>query len=1160
METIRRVNRIRLPLGDGKKTFAGAVMIIALVLFFSASPSMAHETAQVKKVLLIHSFEPLLPYSIVVNQSIRSVFEEDKTIHADFYTENLDLARFPDEEYLRRLRDFLRHKYSPHSLDLIFVMLNPALDFVLKHEDALFPGVPVVFCGVEKRRDHIMKPNITGVLMDIDPKGTLDAALTLQPDTRKVVVIGGTNENDRAYETRTREALKEYEGRLEITHLTGESMDTVLRAVTRLPEHTIIFYISMFQDGAGKAFVPRDAAGLISRTSNVPVYGMFDSYLGHGIVGGCLVSFEEQGKKAATMGLSILHGRIPAGIPISKSPNIYKFDWRQMKRWGMSASRLPPHSVVAYEERGLWHHYKWLILGIIAFSALESALIFILLMQRVIRRRTEEALNASEEKHRSIIENAIEGIFQTSPEGEFLSANPALAAMFGFDSPEELMAAVKSIQDKLYVDSADRDRLKRLYEEQGYVLNFETRVYGKDGNILWISMTARAVKDGAGRIIRYEGTTENITERKRAEEGERLSRQRVLDIVEFLPDSTFVIDHERKVVAWNRAIEEMTGVRKDEIIGQGDYAYALPFYGERRPAAIDLVFGWNEESVGKYDFVEKQGDILIAEVYVPMTYRGKDAYLSVRASPLCDSRGNVVGAIESIRDVTEQKRIAAELQESEGRYRTAIESSSDGILMVKEGRYLYANRKFLDIFGFESMDAVVGQAVGFVTHPDDRERVVDIQKRRQRNEEAPSRYEFKGLRTNGDTIFLEASVARTAYKGEPISLAYVRDITARKHLEAQLRQSQKMEAIGTLAGGVAHDLNNILTVLMGYGTLLEMGLNTDNPLRSYADHILSSTRKAANLTQSLLTFSRQQPIALSPVGLNDILGKTEKLLARLLTEDITLITILSPQEIPVMADVTQIDQILFNLVANARDAMTHGGTIVMKTGFTEIDREFIDSHGFGKPGEYASLSVSDTGTGMDSATKEKIFDPFFTTKEVGKGTGLGLSTVYGIVKQHKGYIDVYSEPGSGTAFTIYLPAVMTAIGEEAPAARAPKRGNETILVAEDNEAVRNFLREILLQYGYTVVEAVDGADAVAKFKEHGHIDLLIIDSVMPKMNGREAYNEISGMRPGIKVLFTSGHTRDVVLDRGIEESKFNFISKPLLPNELLDKVREVLDK
>ena len=386
------------------------------------------------------------------------------------------------------------------------------------------------------------------------------------------------------------------------------------------------------------------------------------------------------------------------------------------------------------------------------------------------------------------------------------------------------------------------------------------------------------------------------------------------------------------------------------------------------------------------------------------------------------------------------------------------------------------------------------------------------------------------------------------------------DITEMRKLESQLRQGQKMEAIGTLAGGIAHDFNNILTALTGYATLIQRKMDTSDPLRSYVEQILVASQKATGLIQSLLAFSRQQPFTLTPLDMNNTIKAMEKLLGRLLTEDIKLRTSLTDDDTIVMADKSQMDQILFNLVTNARDAMPKGGILTIETATAVIDATFIKIHGFGKKGKYIEITISDTGMGMDETTKGKIFDPFFTTKEVGKGTGLGLATVYGIVKQHGGYITVESEPNQGTTFSIYFPAVKMKVNEEQDTATPITKGNETILIADDDNEVRHLVREALQAYGYSTIEAIDGEDAIDKFKQNRPIDLIVLDVVMPKKNGREVYEEIHSIDPHIKVLFTSGYTRDIVLDKGIESGEFDFMAKPLLFDELLQKIREMLDR
>ncbi len=390
------------------------------------------------------------------------------------------------------------------------------------------------------------------------------------------------------------------------------------------------------------------------------------------------------------------------------------------------------------------------------------------------------------------------------------------------------------------------------------------------------------------------------------------------------------------------------------------------------------------------------------------------------------------------------------------------------------------------------------------------------------------------------------------------------NISERKKLEEQFRQAQKMEAIGLLAGGVAHDFNNILSAIVGYSHITLMKMDEDDPLRHNIEQILESSERAAVLTQSLLAFSRKQVVNLAVINLNEVIKRFEKFLHRLIREDITLKINCSEGPLWVMADKAQIEQMIMNLVTNARDAMPNGGKLVIDTRQVNLKRDFIEAHGYGKEGEYAFVAVSDTGTGMDEKTATRVFEPFFTTKEQGKGTGLGLSMVYGIVKQHEGFINVSSELKKGATFKIYLPLTREpkhADRKKKETPIAPEGGAETILVAEDDEALRQMSVVALSHFGYTVIEAVDGADAVAKFKENReNIHLVILDGIMPRMNGREASRQIKAMSADVKCIFMSGYAEDIFTKDGVPDREAELILKPFSPVDLLKKIREVLDR
>ncbi|WP_136523905.1 cache domain-containing protein [Geomonas ferrireducens] len=385
---------------------------------------------------------------------------------------------------------------------------------------------------------------------------------------------------------------------------------------------------------------------------------------------------------------------------------------------------------------------------------------------------------------------------------------------------------------------------------------------------------------------------------------------------------------------------------------------------------------------------------------------------------------------------------------------------------------------------------------------------------------------------------------------------------ARRALEHQLTQSQKMEAIGTLTGGIAHDFNNILTAIIGYSTMIQLQLEPAHPMQVKVAEIMRASERAASLTRSLLAYSRKQVSNPVPVGVNGILTNVQAMLHRLIPEHIEFRMQLCQEELPVLADAGQIEQVVMNLSVNARDAMAKGGILRISTDPIILDQEFIDSHGYGEPGSYALITVADTGTGMDAKTRDRIFEPFFTTKEPGKGTGLGLAMVYGIVKQHSGFINCYSELGHGTVFRVYLPLIDHPAGSEsAPEDQAVRGGNETILLVEDDAVIRDMVRELLQDFGYRVITAVDGIDAVEKFKVAGdRIALVILDVIMPRMNGRDAYEAIAAISPGVKAMFMSGYTADIVTDTLTKGDPRHFVSKPIKINELLGKVRDILDE
>jgi PAS domain S-box-containing protein len=572
---------------------------------------------------------------------------------------------------------------------------------------------------------------------------------------------------------------------------------------------------------------------------------------------------------------------------------------------------------------------------------------------------------------------------------------------------------------------------------------------------------------------------------------------------------------------------------------------------------------------GVVDYITKpfQREEVLARVGVQLRLAGLTRELKAARDSLEERVIERTAQLEQVnrelhKEIAERRETEKALRASERKFHAIFDHSFQLMgLMTPEGLLLETNRASLESSGVEE-SAVVNklfwEAPWWTYNADLKWRLKEAVTKAAAGELA--RFEVTHRGADDSLHYFDFSVKPVRdERGEVVLLIPEgRDITDRKKLGEQLRQSQKMEALGTLTGGIAHDFNNILTVIIGFGNILGMQLREEDPLQQHVKDILSASDRAAQLIKSLLSFSRKQVIEPGPVRLNEIVRKIDKFLLRIIGADIELKSKLSEQDLVVSADSGQIEQVLINLAANARDAMPNGGRVLIETEriqVTETLPQFML-----QPGSYAVLSISDTGMGMDESTKQRIFEPFFSTKEPGKGTGLGLSIVYGIVKQHNGEINVYSEPGEGTTFKIYLKLVKPGGEQEVAAASVrPVGGTETVLLAEDDNVVRKFMAQTLQAFGYTVIEAVDGEHAIELFNRHKDgVQLLILDVVMPKVNGREVYRRICRQGSSLPVLFSSGYTADIINKNGMLDEGLSFMSKPVTPSELLARVRSAL--
>ena len=687
---------------------------------------------------------------------------------------------------------------------------------------------------------------------------------------------------------------------------------------------------------------------------------------------------------------------------------------------------------------------------------------------------------------------------------------------------------------------------KQMAGEIESVEFFENAILTRSGEERTIAFHNTLLHDETGGISGVLFSGEDITERKKAEESVEKAANEWRAAMDASEDAIYLLDPQRRLMRANRTFYRLVGREPEECMG--------------KPVAELLHPGFHGECAQCRAENGLEDRVTVLEAGDPENYQGRPVEVALRV--VRDTEGGAVSMVVTRHDLTADRRTQQTLRESEERYRQLVELSQDIIFIKSEERIVFVNDAGVRMFGAQSPREILSRDMLDFIHPGSRGLVIEQLERAAVQVGRLPVIEVDFQRLDGDTFCGEATATSIMHHGRPAVHFFVRDVTNRKNLERQLRHSQKLEAVGHLAGGIAHDFNNILTVIGGYGALLEMKIPTGDPGREMVEQILAATDRAANLTRSLLAFSRKQDMHPAHCDLNEVLRNVAKFLKRIIGEDISFQMALASRPLTVYADRGQIEQVIINLATNARDAMRTGGVFAIESGYATLDESFEQSHGFGAPGDYAVITVTDNGCGMDEVTRTKIFEPFFTTKDVGKGTGLGLSIVYGIVQQHKGFIDVESEVGRGTAFRVYLPLSANELPAQPPSATLEEvgTGTETILVVEDEEHVRRLVNAALTEFGYRTILAVDGADALEKFRRHRQeIKLVFTDLIMPRMSGRELYDELKALDPGVKILFTSGYTADMLTGLESVEPAVEILMKPIFPPELARKVRELLD-
>jgi two-component system cell cycle sensor histidine kinase/response regulator CckA len=765
------------------------------------------------------------------------------------------------------------------------------------------------------------------------------------------------------------------------------------------------------------------------------------------------------------------------------------------------------------------------------------------------RKRAEETMRESEKRYRELFENSTDFVYTMDLKGHFTDVNKAAEDLTGYTKNELIGMSYKE-----YTPEDTHERIfkafNRIFNEGKPLKDFPIEVITKDGTIRYFETCISPLRKGE-EIIGFQGSSRDITARKRAEEAIQESEQKYRTILESIEEGYYETDIKGNFTFFNDSLCKILGYTGDELMGMNDRDFLPPEMVKNVYKTFNKIYQTGKpERIMGHDLIRKDGSKINVEASASLIRNPKDQPVGFRGI---------------IRDITEAKRIEAELIQTKDFLQNIFNSSAEGITTTDlYGNIIYMSPRVKDILGYDQKELIGKKAYSLYSNGKEEAKAV----MKVLTEEGELRnHEMKLVRKDGRLvdINLSASFLKDEKGGTIGTLGIYSDITEEKKLDAQLQQAQKMEAIGTLAGGIAHDFNNILTSIIGNAELILMTYGKDGYLREGIEEIKMAGERAASLTRQLLAFSRKQIIQPKILDLNTLLSGIKNMLVRLIGENIEILMVVEPALWQVEIDPNQMEQVILNLAVNARDAMPNGGKLTIQTANTYLDENYFSEQNIfeSQPGSYVMVAVSDNGIGMDKETKEHIFEPFYSTKEKSKGTGLGLSTVYGIVKQNNGFIWVYSEPGHGSTFKIYLPRTKEGIKTEEKAQTPEKDlgGTETVLVVEDNVSILNFAQKVLRQYGYRVLTAKNGEDALRIGKEHeGPIDLLLTDVVMTTMNGKETAERLQLFYPQMKVIYMSGYTDDAIVHLGVLEPGLNFLQKPFSPEILVCKVREVLDK
>jgi PAS domain S-box-containing protein len=1115
-------------------------------------------------VLILNSYHPGFTWTDNEMQGIRKGL---RAVLSDalMQIEYMDAKRFDNAEVRLRFTELLKAKTRGRYFPVIITTDNIALQLALDVRPELFPRSQIVFCGINGPSEDVIRGrrNVTGVTEKLDPLGTLKAIDRLQPGVREIVVLHDYTESGLGSREDLDAVRPAFEHRFSFRYPAAQPIESLFRELSMLPDTTAVLLMVYNIDSRGKVFDSAATGPMIAGHARVPVYTIDQTRFSGGVVGGSLLSGERQGEMAAAMAVRILRGESADEIPIIKEPvALLSFDYKALKRFGLSPASLPPESLIINQPTSFYHKYRYhlwaLTAVIVTLSGMVIGLVFMLVSHRRVdaeRIRALDALRKSEELYAGLVNTIPDIIVRIDLEGKVLFVNEYTLRTGGYQW-DDLVG--KNML--MFIAPEDRDKAientllmmeRRLGPQQYHLLL-------KDGRKILYEVNGDILCDRDGKPFEIVHVCRDISERKRVEETLRESEEKFVRIFKMSPDILIISRLSDGVyVDVNDEFVRRMGYTSEEAIGRTASELGMWVDLTERSQMMDLLIRKGAVQDEKFRFRSKTGQIKIGEISARI--------ISIGGEPCL---------IAMIRDITDKIETQRALKESEEKFRSVVERSLVGIALIDDNfLYTYVNEEFCRIAGYSEQE-MLGKNFLFPLTPESIHMVSDYFQRRQRGEDVPAQYEFSFQHKNGSWRIGEVrSAVYVDSSGNVKTAIQVIDITDRKKaetekhlLEERLNRAEKMEALGTLAGGVAHDLNNVLGVVIGNAELLLKNVGETDPIKPRLLNIMKGGERAAAIVVDLLTLARRGVVGRDVLNLStiaeDFLNSPE--LDRLLSyhSSVRVMADLEPGLLNISGSSVHLVKTLLNLVANACEAMPEGGLLTIRTANQYLDKP-LQGYDEVREGDYIVLSVSDTGQGIQANDLNHIFEPFYTKKVMGRsGTGLGLAVVWGTVKDHNGYINVQSEEGKGSNFTLYFPVTRQApsvAAASAPLGEYLGRG-ECVLVVDDVREQRELAAEMLKGLHYRVETAQSGEAALVYLKENA-VDLVVLDMIMdPGMDGLETYRRILEIHPLQKAIIVSGFSDTGRVKKAQALGAGEYVKKPYIIEKIGLAVRKELDR